>query len=99
MYSFPIGVLLESFQMDTIKALDKAKELMKEAGYGEGGKPLTIKYRYNSSAINTDIAVAAGTEVLSILVMSGETTPEMLASNETKPDLTVENIGRLAEML
>ena len=27
MYSFPIGVLLESFQMDTIKALDKAKEL------------------------------------------------------------------------
>ena len=47
----------------------------------------------------TDIAVAAGTEVLSILVMSGETTPEMLASSETKPDLTVENIGRLAEML
>lgn len=27
MYSFPIGVLLESFQMDTLKALDKAKEL------------------------------------------------------------------------
>ncbi len=38
--------------------LGKAKELMKDAGYGEGGKPLTIKYRYNSSAINTDIAVA-----------------------------------------
>ena len=31
MYSFPIGVLLESFQMDTIKALDKAKELKVEA--------------------------------------------------------------------
>ncbi len=35
-----------------------AKELLNEAGYGEGGKPLTIKYRYNSSTVNTDIAVA-----------------------------------------
>lgn len=47
----------------------------------------------------TDIAVAAGTGVTSILVMSGETTPELLASSETKPDLVVENIGVLAEML
>lgn len=47
----------------------------------------------------TDIAVAAGTGVTSILVMSGETTPELLASSETKPDLVVENIGALAEIL
>lgn len=47
----------------------------------------------------TDIAVAAGTGVTSILVMSGETTPELLASSETKPDMVVENIGALAEML
>ncbi len=47
----------------------------------------------------TDIAVAAGTEVTSILVMSGETTPELLASSQVQPDLVVENIGALAEML
>lgn len=38
--------------------VEEAKKLLAEAGYGEGGKPLTIKYRYNSSSINTDIAVA-----------------------------------------
>ena len=47
----------------------------------------------------TDIAVAAGTGVTSILVMSGETTPELLASIQVQPDLVVENIGALAEML
>lgn len=41
----------------------------------------------------TDIAVAAGTAVTSILVMSGETTPEMLAQSEIKPDLVFDNIG------
>ena len=47
----------------------------------------------------TDIAVAAGTEVTSILVMSGETTPEMLAESETKPDLVFADLGQLADCL
>ena len=47
----------------------------------------------------TDIAVAQGTEVTSILVMSGETTPEMLAQSDIKPDLVFENLGELAEAL
>ena len=47
----------------------------------------------------TDIAVAAGTDVTSILVMSGETTPDMLSESEIKPDLVVEHIGKLAELL
>lgn len=47
----------------------------------------------------TDIAVADGTEVTSILVMSGETTPEMLTDSEIKPDIVAENIGEIGEYL
>lgn len=47
----------------------------------------------------TDIAVAAGTEVTSILVMSGETTPELLAASDTKPDLVVRNLEELGDLL
>lgn len=47
----------------------------------------------------TDIAVADGTEVTSILVMSGETTPEMLADSDIKPDIVAENIGEIGEYL
>lgn len=47
----------------------------------------------------TDIAVAAGTDVTSILVMSGETTPELLAESPTKPDLVVENLEELGNLL
>lgn len=47
----------------------------------------------------TDIAVAAGTGVTSILVLSGESTPELLAKSEIKPDLVAEHIGKLAELL
>ena len=41
----------------------------------------------------TDIAVAAGTEVTSILVMSGETTPQLLAESPTQPDIVVQDLG------
>lgn len=47
----------------------------------------------------TDIAVAAGTEVTSILVMSGETTPEVLARSEVKPDLVFADLGQVAACL
>lgn len=47
----------------------------------------------------TDIAVAAGTETTSILVMSGETTEEMLAGSDIRPDVVAENIGEIGEYL
>ena len=47
----------------------------------------------------TDIAVAAGTDVTSILVMSGETTPELLAQSDTKPDLVVRDLEELGQLL
>ena len=47
----------------------------------------------------TDIAVTSGSEAMGILVMSGETTPEILAQSETKPDLVVRDLEELAEML
>lgn len=47
----------------------------------------------------TDIAVAKGSGVASILVLSGETTPQMLLESEIEPDIVVEHIGKLAELL
>ena len=47
----------------------------------------------------TDIAVTSGSEAMGILVMSGETTPEILAQSETKPDLVVQDLEELAGML
>ena len=37
---------------------DKAVELMKEAGYGEGGKPLNIEIRYNTNPNHERVATA-----------------------------------------
>lgn len=37
---------------------DKALELMKEAGYGEGGKPLEIEIRYNTNPNHERVATA-----------------------------------------
>ena len=47
----------------------------------------------------TDIAVADGTPVLSVLVMSGETTPELLEKSDVKPDLVMKNLAELASFL
>lgn len=47
----------------------------------------------------TDIAVAGGTDVASILVMSGETTPELLANSGIRPDIICESLGELTEYL
>ena len=44
----------------------------------------------------TDIETGRRSGMLSILVMSGETTPAMLARSQTKPDLT---FGRLSDMI
>lgn len=38
----------------------RAKELMAEAGYGEGGEPLTVEILYNTSEAHQAIAVAIG---------------------------------------
>lgn len=37
---------------------DKAVELLKEAGYGEGGKPLNIEIRYNTNTDHERVATA-----------------------------------------
>lgn len=39
---------------------DKAKELLKEAGYGPGQKPLKIEIRYNTTDNNRNTVVAVG---------------------------------------
>ena len=47
----------------------------------------------------TDIAVAVNAGAVSVLVMSGETTREMLDSSETKPDYVLRDVAELAEVL
>lgn len=47
----------------------------------------------------TDIAVAESTEVTSILVMSGETTPELLKESLIQPDLVFRDLEELGKLL
>lgn len=47
----------------------------------------------------TDIAVAQGTDVASILVMSGETTPGLLAQSPVRPSLVLPDLAALAAAL
>ena len=49
--------------------------------------------------IYTDIATAHGTDVTSILVLSGETTESDLEASEIKPDMVVKNIEELCPLL
>lgn len=47
----------------------------------------------------TDIKVADGSEVTSILVLSGETKAEDIDTSDVKPDIVIEHIGELAKLL
>jgi HAD superfamily hydrolase (TIGR01450 family) len=47
----------------------------------------------------TDIAAAKAAKVLGVLVLSGETTRELLATSTQKPDLVVEDLGELGGLL
>ena len=47
----------------------------------------------------TDIAVTAGSGAMGILVMSGETTPELLAQSPAQPDLVVADLEELGRSL
>ena len=47
----------------------------------------------------TDIAVADGSAVTSILVLSGETRPEDLPKSKTRPDLVCDSLAELTRLL
>lgn len=47
----------------------------------------------------TDIAVAVNAGAVSVLVMSGETTRDILESSETRPDYVLRDVAQLAEVL
>ncbi|MCQ2177879.1 MAG: HAD-IIA family hydrolase [Bacteroidales bacterium] len=49
--------------------------------------------------VYTDIAMACNAGAFGVLVLSGETTPEMAARAPQQPDLIVENIGELGRLL
>jgi oligopeptide transport system substrate-binding protein len=51
-------VFPEFHDLSPIEAEDKAKELLKAAGYGPGGKPLNVEIRFNTSENNKATAVA-----------------------------------------
>ncbi|MGX8852216.1 HAD-IIA family hydrolase [Amedibacillus sp. YH-ame10] len=47
----------------------------------------------------TDIAVANGSEVTSVLVLSGETQEDDIKKSEIKPDIIIQDIGELADLI
>lgn len=47
----------------------------------------------------TDVALATGSGAFGILTLSGETTPEMVKTSTVHPDLIVENISQLGNLL
>ena len=49
--------------------------------------------------IYTDIKSGINAGTVSILVMSGETTEEILNASPDKPDFVLENVGKIAEYL
>ena len=50
--------MLDYKDMSPIDREEKAKALLKEAGYGPGGKPLKLEIRYNTTDNNRNTAVA-----------------------------------------
>eukprot|EP01035_Chromulina_nebulosa_P062815 gene62815-85900_t len=48
----------EIADMDQLDREDAAKALLKEAGYGPGGKPLSIDIRYNTNENHKKVAIA-----------------------------------------
>lgn len=84
------GVQCEFFGKPSRHTLDY---ILAQSGY----KPQEVAVV--GDRLYTDIAVAAGTEVTSILVMSGETTEKMLAESDIRPDVVAENIGEIGEYL
>lgn len=44
--------------LDQLDREDKAKELLKEAGYGQGGKPLKVDIRFNTNENHKKVATA-----------------------------------------
>ncbi len=47
----------------------------------------------------TDIALGANAGILSVLVLSGETSEADLAASEIRPDYVFQNLGGIADVL
>jgi len=92
------------------KCLEYATGRTPEATLGKPGAQMLYgimnKYGLQSDEIAmvgdrlyTDIAMAVGAGVTGVLVLSGETTAEMAASSDIKPDIIVKNIEELGIIL
>lgn len=84
------GVYPEFFGKPSHRTLDY---IIEETGY----RPEEIAII--GDRLYTDIAVADGSEVTSILVLSGETKEEDVKDSKIQPDIMIEDIGVLADLL
>ncbi|WP_410001054.1 peptide ABC transporter substrate-binding protein [Tateyamaria omphalii] len=50
---------IEMASMTQAERDEKARELLAEAGYGEGGEPLSFKYLYNTNEAHQQVAIVA----------------------------------------
>jgi oligopeptide transport system substrate-binding protein len=60
MASYPEPAYADWKDLSPIDREERAKALLKEAGYGPGGKPLKVEIRYNTSDNNRNTVVAIG---------------------------------------
>ncbi len=84
------GVKLEFFGKPSRHTLDY---ILEKTGYQEK------EIAFVGDRLYTDIAISSGSDSLSILVLSGETTPEMLLNACEKPDLVCPGLAALTPLL
>ena len=84
------GVQLEFFGKPSRHTLDYVLE---KTGYRED------EIAFVGDRLYTDIAIGSGNGVLTVLVLSGETTPEMLLTANEKPDIICSGLPALTPLL
>lgn len=78
--------------------LGKPTAAMLEAGLRRVGTPRATTLMVGDQ-LDTDIALGAQHDVLCALVMTGETSAQMLAESPVKPDVVVPDVGALLALL
>jgi len=84
------GVELEFFGKPSRHTLEY---ILEKTGYRED------EIAFVGDRLYTDIAIGLGTEALTILVLSGETTPEMLLTAKENPDIVCTGLSALTPLL
>jgi HAD superfamily hydrolase (TIGR01450 family) len=89
---------LEAVTRKLPEILGKPEKPMVEAAAARVDVPLS-RLAMVGDQLDTDMTMAKRFGLMAILVLSGETSREQLKASSVKPDLVLENIGQLTELL